>query len=49
MKGSKGISMNTVLGVAAGAAVAIFLINRFTDAGLGGFGRPAPGSSAVRT
>ncbi len=48
MKGTKGISLNTVLGVAAGAAIAVFLINRFTDAGLAGFGKPAPSTNSSR-
>lgn len=35
---SKSISLMTVLSVAAGVAVAIAAINRFTDKGLSGFG-----------
>jgi hypothetical protein len=40
MKKSKGIDLMTVLGIAAGVAVGVFAINRFTEAGLSGFGRP---------
>jgi hypothetical protein len=37
---SKGINLMSVLGVAAGVAVAIFAVNRFTDTGIAGFGLP---------
>lgn len=34
----KAPSMSTIVGVAAGVALAVYLLNRFTDGGLSGFG-----------
>lgn len=41
MKASKGINLMTILGVAAGVAVGVFVLNRFVDGGLMKFGEPA--------
>lgn len=38
----KGINLKMVLGIAAGVAVGVFAINRFTETGLSGFGKPPP-------
>lgn len=42
MKVAKGINLNTVLMVAGGVVVGVFLINRFTESGLAGFGKAPP-------
>lgn len=38
----KAPSISTIVGVAAGVALAVYLLNRFTDDGLTMFGKQAP-------